>query len=149
WIEGPNYPKSGDRHTLVESAHRDTCPNLLGPLCGTYIPRERCDLHPAELDCIQPLRTEPIGTYTVYTVLWNHTQFRFYVNGREVAHAPAYFEPNEAVIAAETHSLADQMPGTPTEPETFTDAHVYINGHWQPFDGKHDSGSGFDPRRYG
>jgi hypothetical protein len=151
WIEGPNYPRSGDRNTLVESAHRDTCPAFLGPLCGVYIANERCDLHPAELHCVRPLRTEPIGTYSLYKVLWNSEQFRFYVNGKEVAHAPAYFEPNEAIIAAETHSLADQMPGTPTEPETFTDAHVYINGHWQPFNGKHDTSSevGFNPRYYG
>jgi hypothetical protein len=151
WIEGPNYPKSGDRNTLIESAHANTCSNPLGLFCGTYIPRERCDLHPVELHCIRPLGTEPIGTYSVYTVLWNHAQFRFYVNGREVARSPAYFEPNEAVLAAETHNLADQMPGTPTEPETFTDAHVYINGHWQPFHGEHDSdpADGFNPKRSG
>jgi hypothetical protein len=151
WIEGPNYPKSGDRNTLIESAHADTCSNPLGLFCGTYIPRERCDLHPVELHCVRPLRTEPIGSYTVYTVLWNRSEFRYYIDGRQVAHSPAYFEPNEAVLATETHSLADQMPGTPTEPETFTDAHVYIDGRWQPFHGKHDSdpADGFNPRHYG
>jgi len=63
----------------------------------------------------------------------------------KVAWAPARFIPNQSDIVGETHNMHDQMPGTPTAPEMFEDAHVFDNGAWVNFDGSVDyNGSPLD-----
>lgn len=80
------------------------------------------------------------GTSAYYTVLYNYPQpgnYSFQVAGSTIKTATdAPFSPGEAHAAAETQSLADQMPGGSSAGyhEQFYDTEIWL-GSWQAFAG--------------
>ena len=80
---------------------------------------------------------EPVNAYTYYTVLWNYEpgKFTFYAAGRRLEGVNASFTPNQGENFGEIKTLASQMPGGYSNPEYFSDTHVWYANAWRNFDG--------------
>ncbi|MGH2608235.1 MAG: hypothetical protein ACRDHF_04025 [Tepidiformaceae bacterium] len=84
---------------------------------------------------------EPTNVFRYYTVLYNNAgtgYVSYQVAGSTVTEWTEYLpiNPNRGEIAGETHTSADQMPGSWGGTKMyFGNAHVYISGSWQNFDG--------------
>ncbi len=80
----------------------------------------------------------PVGSYPVYTVLYNNTvgYFTFFRDNFQFHNGTTYadFVPTYGTIAGEINSLANQMPGAyTTDWEGYFDSYIWVGGSWQSF----------------
>lgn len=92
---------------------------------------------------------QPVGVKSTYELLYQPqtpTQspyWTFEVNGTVLERPLAQFVPNQAQVAGEIKSLADQMPGGYNAHEQFSGLHIYYLGAWRTY-----VGSGSPPQSY-
>ncbi|MHB1527670.1 MAG: hypothetical protein ACYCZN_15600 [Candidatus Dormibacteria bacterium] len=77
-----------------------------------------------------------VGTTQLYEVLYNNTpgKYTLYIDGTLYATLSLGFTPSSAQNYGEVHNEKDQMPGSQSTLEVFSDAHVYAGG-WRNFGG--------------
>lgn len=114
WLEGPY----GDRHTFLQVQ------------TGLFSNTSRLYSDPPY----------PEGSYIYYAVLYGNTpgKFTFQVDGYWFPYQGfevSGWTPNGGEIAAETQSRRSQMPGNVSDSMGMFDAHIFINGSWQTFNG--------------
>lgn len=77
-----------------------------------------------------------VGTTQHYEVLYNNTpgKFTLYIDGTLYQTLSLGFTPSQAQNYGEVHNKKDQIPGSQSTLEVFSNAHVYSGG-WQKFNG--------------